>query len=214
FSSRTVFRRPGMTAESRRSPRMRRASWRCQSLGWRSRATKSLLERLASGFPPPPPPPPPPRGGGGGGTFPPPPPPGGGAGGGGAGGGGERCLHLVDPPVGAVPVIDGIDVVGPPVVPVGDVDRAVGAGQAVDRAEPGVVGHEELARLPAGEARPLPLQRVPQERVGEEVARDVGTLPLLGVGAPLVDDAATGDVAALEVLARDVVEVAVGVRVV
>ena len=58
------------------------------------------------------------------------------------------------------------------------------------------------------EARPLRRHLVPVDRVRQQVAGDVLVVELLRVGVRLVDDAAAGDVAALEVLVRDVVEVA------
>ena len=55
---------------------------------------------------------------------------------------------------------------------------------------------------------------VPVDRVREQVRGDVLVAVLLRVGVRLVDDAAAGDVPALEARVRHVVEVAVGVRVV
>ncbi len=124
------------------------------------------------------------------------------------------ALDAVDAAVGLVPVIDGIDVVGPLVVPVHDVEGAVGAGQAVDGAEPGVVGHQEVAGGAGGETAALRREFVPVEAIRQQVAGDVGVAEARRQAVALVDDAAAGDVAAPEVLVGDVVEVAVGVRVV
>ena len=56
--------------------------------------------------------------------------------------------------------------------------------------------------------------RVPVDGVREQVGGDVGVAERLGKRAALIDDAAAGDVAAAVALVRDVLEVAVGVRIV
>src|SRR5262249_17265699 len=100
-------------------------------------------------------------------------------------------------------------VVGALVVPVGDVQRPVRTHQAVDRPEPRVVGDQEVAAVVGRETRTFRLQYVPVEGIRQQVAGDVLVVELFGEGATAVEDAATGDVAALEVLVRYVLEIAV-----
>jgi hypothetical protein len=105
-------------------------------------------------------------------------------------------------------------VVGALVAPVGDIDGAVGAHKHIDRPEPAVIGGHQVATEFAGEAGALALERVPVDGVRQQVRGDVLVLVLLGKGPTRVEDAATGDVAALESLIGDVLEIAEGVRVV
>src|SRR5262249_37272711 len=60
----------------------------------------------------------------------------------------------------------------------------------------------------------LPLQGVPVHRIRQKVTGDVPVAVLLGIRSTLVDDAATGDVAALEAGVRQMLEVAVTVWIV
>src|SRR5262249_54382604 len=99
---------------------------------------------------------------------------------------------LVNAAVGAVPVIDGVDVVGPLVVPVHDVECAVGADEAVDGAEPGVVGFQQHAAVPGFEGGFERLHDVPVHFAGEQVAGDVGVAETCGQGVAAVDDAPAG----------------------
>ena len=104
--------------------------------------------------------------------------------------------------------------VEPFVVPVGDIEGAVGPGQTIDGPEPGVVAGEECAALLAAKRRATRGQGVPVELVGQGVGRDVSVAELLRQTVSLIDDAAAGDVAALESFVRDVLEISEGIGIV
>src|SRR5262249_29406254 len=100
------------------------------------------------------------------------------------------------------------------VVPVGDIHGSVGANQAVNRPEPAIIAEQEFAAVLGLEAGAVSLQGVPVDGVREWIGRDVDVIKLLGKRAAVVEDAATGDVAALEVLVGYVIEIAERVGVV
>src|SRR5579875_30032 len=122
--------------------------------------------------------------------------------------------NFVNPAVRAVPIIDRIDMIGALVVPVGNIDGTVRSGQAIDGTKPASVGDEKIAAETAGETRSLAFDNMPVQRVRKEVSGDVDVAKRIGIGAALIDDAAAGHVSAFEMLIRDMVEVAVGVRIV
>src|SRR5262245_44145483 len=103
---------------------------------------------------------------------------------------------------------------GPLVVPVSDIDRSFWSQGHVARSEPGVVRHQQIAGVGGAEGRAPRLDVVPVDIVAEQVSADVFVSKAIGKGVAAVDDAANGDVSAVRVAVRSVIEVAVGVRVV
>ena len=74
-----------------------------------------------------------------------------------------------DPPVGPVPIGVGVGVRRPPIVPVGDVEGAVGAERQVAGGEPGIVGPQDVAHLAGLEGRAEPrdlVRRGSNDRAG------------------------------------------------
>jgi len=103
-------------------------------------------------------------------------------------------LDLVNSAVAAVPGVERVDVGDAFVAPVGNVNRAIGAGFAIDRAE-GFIGRFQKRTGERGrETGALGFQRCPINGVVEGVAEDVIVVEGSGEGAALVDDAADGNV--------------------
>ena len=75
-------------------------------------------------------------------------------------------LDPVDPAVAAVPVGVGVGVGGALVVPVGDVDGAVGPERHVAGREPGVVGQQQVAAVAGAERRAVRRRRRASRRRG------------------------------------------------
>ena len=119
-----------------------------------------------------------------------------------------------DPPVGPVPIGVGVGVRRPPIVPVGDVEGAVGAERQVAGGEPGVVGPQDVADLAGLEGRAEPRDLVPVDRMIEQVGGDVAAPPGRGQRVGLVEQAAHRHVAAADAVVTDVVEVAERVGIV
>src|SRR5262249_2282735 len=82
-------------------------------------------------------------------------------------------FDLVDSAIRAVPIVNRVDMIDALVVPVGDVERAVRASEAIDGPKPGVVADQKIAAEPSPETRSLRLQDVPIKRVGQRVGGDV-----------------------------------------
>ena len=120
----------------------------------------------------------------------------------------------VDPAVGSVPIRVGVGVGRPPVVPVGDVEGAVGTERHVAGGEPGVVGPQDVRRLAGPEGGTQRRDLVAADRVTEQVGRDVPAAPPGRPGVGLVEEAAGRDVAPVQAVVPDVVEVSIRVRVV
>ena len=123
-------------------------------------------------------------------------------------------VEAINPAARFVPGVERVEVGGPFVVPVGHVHTAVGSLKTIDGPEPDVLGGHQVAAVGGGETRSLRHHLVPVDRVRQQVAGDVLVAHLRGVPIGLINDAATGHVSALELLVRDVLEVAVGVGIV
>ena len=90
-----------------------------------------------------------------------------------------------DPAVGAVPVGVGIGMRRAPVVPVGDVEGAVGAEGQVAGGEPDVVGPQDVGHLPGADGRTEGRHLVRVDRVVEQVGGDVAPRQIGGRASAL-----------------------------
>ena len=95
----------------------------------------------------------------------------------------------------------------PPIVPVGDVEGAVGAERQVAGGEPGIVGPQDVAHLAGLEGRAEPRDLVGVDRMIEQVGGDVAAPPRRGQRVGLVEQAAHRHVTAADAVVTDVVEV-------
>ena len=103
---------------------------------------------------------------------------------------------------------------GAGVVPVGDIERAVGTDRHIGRGEPGIAGHQQFAAMCGADRRAVRADCMPVQAMSEQIAGDVGVAKGGRQMVGLIDNAADRDMAAAEVIVRRVFEIAVGMRIV
>ena len=90
----------------------------------------------------------------------------------------------VDPAVGLVPGVARVEVAGAAVVPVDDMDAAVGAEEQVDRPEPVIPRVDQRPAVLAPEGRAVRAEVVPVDGVRQQVAADERASERRRIGAP------------------------------
>ena len=99
------------------------------------------------------------------------------------------------------------------IVPIAKIDRAVRAGRHITRRKPRVIADGQLAAVGRFHGGGPGFDAIPKELMAKRIGEEIFVAILFRESVSLIDDAADGDVAPLEIRMRGVIEITVSERI-